>query len=504
MYQILSFLAGLGIFIFAMSLLEESIKNIGLKKLKDFVKKYTNTIYGGILTGIAITALIQSSSATTVIVLALVGAGIMPLKNAIGIIFGANIGTTVTTWIVALLGFKLKITLLSNPLLIIGALGYLLAENKKYKNLFLFMVAFGLVFIGLEFMKESMKEIANTIDLSKYQNYNFLFYVGLGIVITAIIQSSSATTAIVLTALAEGVIEYKIALLIIIGANIGTTITAWLGSIGKDYNKKRVALIHTVFNITTALLVLAILNPLSKLTLFISKNDYIIAVSIFHTVFNVLGVLIMLPFVNMLEKFSKLIFKEKPVIVTKYITHIDTSLPEIVNEALHKELKRFIKKSLKFYLHTFKISSKAFKNPDYLNLFIDYDIEKEYSLLKKLSSEIEKTALEVNNDEILKILYKITLSNKQIKDIAHNIDEFLFDDNEFLKTYIMQIRNKLLVFAKEFYEWFKHGGKKPEFKEITIDITLAIKENKISPYISITLLNVNYYINNAIKNLIDI
>ncbi|GAB6074558.1 Na/Pi cotransporter family protein [Nautilia lithotrophica] len=504
MHQFLNFIGGLGLFLFALSLLESSIKNLGLKKLKDFVKKHTSSVYGGILVGFIVTAIIQSSSATTIIVLALVGAGIMPLKNSIGVILGANIGTTVTAWIVTILGFKVKIMLFANPLLAIGALGYLLIDNKKYRNIFLFFIAFALVFIGLEFMKESMKEIAHNINLADFRQYNFVFYLILGIIITAIIQSSSATTAIALTATASGIIDYKTALLIIIGANIGTTITAWLGSIGRDSNKKRVAFIHTIFNLTTGIIVLVILNPLSKFTLYLSKNDYLIAISLFHTIFNVLGVLIILPFVNILEKLSKKIIKDKPIIVTKYITNIDTSMPEIVNEALNKELKRFVKKSLKFYLHTFKISSKAFKDEKYLNLYIDYDTDEEYKYLKKLSSEIEKVALEVNNDEILKTLYNITISNKQIKDISHNIDEFLFDDNEYLKEYISELRNKLINFAKEFYEWYKNGGEKPTYKPITRDIALAIKNDKISPYISITLLNVNYYINRALENLINI
>ena len=504
MYQIINFLGGLGLFLYALSLLESSIKNLGLKKLKEFVKKHTNSVYGGILVGFIVTAIIQSSSATTIIVLALVGAGIMPLKNSIGVILGANIGTTVTAWIVTILGFKFDIMFLANPVLAIGALGYLLTENKNYKNVFLFFIAFGLVFIGLEFMKDGMKEIANNIDLSDFKNYNPIFYLLLGIVITAIIQSSSATTAITLTATASGVIDYKTALLIIIGANIGTTVTAWLGSIGRDANKKRVALIHTVFNLITGIIVLILLNPLSKFTLYLSQNDYLIAISLFHTIFNVLGVIAIFPFVNMLEKLSIKTIKDKPVIVTKYITNIDTTMPEIANEALYKELKRFIKKSLKFYLHTFKISSKAFKDKKYLNLFIEYDTDREYKYLKKLSSEIEKVALEVNNDEILKTLYNITISNKQIKDISHNIDEFLFDDNEYLKEYITELRVKLINFAKEFYEWYKNGGDKPVFKPITRDIALAIKNNKIRPYMSITLLNVNYYINKALENITNI
>ena len=264
---IIGFLGGLGLFIFAMSLLEDSIKNLGMKKLKDFIQKFTSNIFSSILVGFLVTALIQSSSATTIIILALVGAGIMPLKNSIGIIFGANIGTTATAWLVTLLGFKVKIALFANPLVAIGALGYLIIENKKYKNIFLFMVAFGLVFIGLEFMKDSMKEISNSIDLSLYQGYNILWYVLLGSVITIIIQSSSATTAIVLTAIASSIISYEVALSLIIGANIGTTVTAWLGSIGGSSDKKRVALIHTIFNLTTGVLVLLILKPLSKFTL---------------------------------------------------------------------------------------------------------------------------------------------------------------------------------------------------------------------------------------------
>ena len=502
MENIISFLGGLGLFIFAMSLLESSIKNLGMKQLKEFVMKYTSNLFSSILVGFLITAIIQSSSATTIIVLALVGAGIMPLRNSIGIIFGANIGTTATAWLVALLGFKVKIALFANPLVAIGALGYLVIENKKYKNIFLFMVAFGLVFIGLEFMKDSMKEVANNFDLSSYQNYNIFWYIGLGIFITTIIQSSSATTAIALTAVATGVIEYKIALSLVIGANIGTTITAWLGSIGGSSDKKRVAFIHTIFNLTTGIIVIIILNPLSKFTLNLSNDDYVIAISLFHTIFNLLGVIVMLPFVGLLEKGAKKFIKDKKIIVTKYITNIDTSITEIVNEALKKEMKRFIKTSFKFYLHTFKISSKSFKDKKYLDKFIDYDIHKEYEYLKKLSAEIEKVALEVNNDEILKLLYQITLSNKNIKDISHNIDEFLFNDNEYLKEYILEIRKKLVLFAKEFYEWFKNGGEKPEFQEITRDIAVALKNNEISPYLSITLFNVNNYVNRAIKNLI--
>jgi phosphate:Na+ symporter len=498
---IISFLGGLGIFLFAMSLLENSIKNLGLKKLKEFIKKYTSNIFSSILVGFIITAIIQSSSATTIIVLALVGAGIMPLRNSIGIIFGANIGTTVTAWLVTLLGFKVKIALFANPLVAIGALGYLLIENKKYKNIFLFMVAFGLVFIGLEIMKDSMKEISNSIDLSQYQGYNILWYVLLGAIITIVIQSSSATTAITLTAIASGVISYNVALALVIGANIGTTITAWLGSIGGSSDKKRVAYIHTIFNLTTGILVLMILKPLGEWTLKLS-DDYLIAISLFHTIFNVLGVIVILPFVGWLERSAKKLIKDKKIIVTKYITNIDTSMPEIVNEALQKELKRFIKESLKFYLHTFKISTKSFKDKSYMNLFIDYPIEDEYNKLKLLSSQIEKVALEVGNDDVLKILYSITLSNKQIKDISHNIDEFLFDENEYLKEYILEIRKKIVIFAREFYEWFKNGGEKPTFEEITRDIAVAIKNNQISPYLSINLLNVNEYVNRAMKNLI--
>jgi phosphate:Na+ symporter len=498
---LLDFIGGLGIFLFAMSLLENSIKNLGLKKLKELIKKYTSNIFSSILVGFIVTAIIQSSSATTIIVLALVGAGIMPLRNSIGIIFGANIGTTVTAWLVTLLGFKVKIAIFANPLVAIGALGYLLIENKKYRNIFLFMVAFGLVFIGLEIMKDSMKEISHSIDLSQYQGYNILWYVLLGAIITIIIQSSSATTAITLTAIASSIISYNVALALVIGANIGTTITAWLGSIGGSSDKKRVAYIHTIFNLTTGVLVLMILKPLGEWTLKLSENDYLIAISLFHTIFNVLGVIVMLPFVGWLEKSSKKLIKDKKIVVTKYITDIDTSLPEIVNEALQKELRRFIKESLKFYLHTFKISTKSFKDKKYLKLFIDYDIESEYKKLKLLSSEIERVALEVGNDSVLKTLYQITLSNKQIKDISHNIDEFLFDDNQFLKEYILEVREKIIDFARKFYEWFKNGGEKPTFEEITRDIAVAIRNKEISPYLSITLFNVNEYINRAVKNL---
>lgn len=252
-FDIWKFLAGLGIFLFGMFLLEESVRNLAGRSFKRFIRKYTTGRFKSVLSGGLITALLQSSSAVSLMVLTFVGAGIMSMRNAIGVILGSNAGTTTTAWIVALLGFSLEIESLALPMIGIGGLGTIfLGSSDRYSNISKLLVGFGFLFMGLDFMKVSVEHFTDDFAMDAFTGYGILLYLLVGIVLTAIMQSSSATIAIVLTGLNAGILDFESAAAVVVGANIGTTVTVLIGSIGGNQIKKRVAASHLVFNVVTA------------------------------------------------------------------------------------------------------------------------------------------------------------------------------------------------------------------------------------------------------------
>ena len=209
-----------------MFLLEESIKKLSGRAFKRLIRLYTTGKVKSIFSGLFVTAILQSSSAVSLMVLAFVGAGIMAMENAIGVILGSNIGTTVTAWIVASIGFKVNIESFALPLIGMGGLGLIfLGKSEKYSNFSKLLVGFGFLFMGLDYMKTSVEVFATNFDLTTLPNYGIVVYVLIGLLLTAIMQSSSATLAIILTTLNAGIIEFDSATAMVIGANVGTTVT---------------------------------------------------------------------------------------------------------------------------------------------------------------------------------------------------------------------------------------------------------------------------------------
>ncbi|MCB0386983.1 MAG: Na/Pi cotransporter family protein, partial [Bdellovibrionales bacterium] len=257
-------IAGLGIFLFGMFLMEESVRKLSGRSFRRLIRDYTRGRFRSIASGVFTTGLLQSSSAISLMVLAFVGAGVMDMTSAIGVIMGSNLGTTLTGWIVATLGFSFKIESFALPLIGIGGLGLIfLGKSEKYSNISKLMVGFGFLFLGLDYMKGGVEALASQFDLSTFRDYNIFVFVGLGFIFTVLMQSSSATLAIVLTTLHAGVIDFHSGAGLVIGANIGTTFTIILGAMGAAQVKKRVALSHFLFNVVTAVVALALVYPLS-------------------------------------------------------------------------------------------------------------------------------------------------------------------------------------------------------------------------------------------------
>jgi phosphate:Na+ symporter len=343
-FDIWMFVAGLGLFLFGMKELESALASLGGNTMRAFLRKSTYTTGRGIATGIFSTAVLQSSSVVTLMLLAFVGAGILSFQQAIGVVLGANLGTTVTGWLVAFFGFSFKIQSFALPLVGIGALGQVFLSSKpRWRDAARLLTGFGLLFFGLDFMKSSIDAFAAGIDLRDFANYPAVIFVAVGLVFTALVQSSSATMVIALSALNAGVISFPAAGSLIIGANLGTTVTILLGSMGGKGTvvKRKVAYTHFLFNLLTAAVAIPLLGFLSWIIIELWEvENPLYELTAFHTLFNAMGILIFLPLVKPIARWldRKVVDHRQPV--TRFIHRLpaveyDASIAALYNELLH-------------------------------------------------------------------------------------------------------------------------------------------------------------------------
>lgn len=313
----------LGLFLYGIKLLSEGLQKSAGDKMKAILKLMTKNRFVSVLTGIIITVLIQSSSATTVMVVSFVNAGLMDLVQAIGVILGANIGTTFTGWMVALLGFKLDISLLALVSIAFAA-PMMFSKKNKTREVADVLLGFGLLFLGLNFMQHSMPDLTGNVDalafLGRFNSDSFLMSITcilLGTAITVVVQSSSAAMAMTLTMAFNGWLGVNASAALILGSNIGTTITAYLASIGTSTTAKRAAWAHIIFNVVGSIITLIFFKPFLLLVNAITPgNIYALSgtalsqqlplfLAMFHTVFNVVNTLIFFPFVRSYSRFIK-------------------------------------------------------------------------------------------------------------------------------------------------------------------------------------------------------
>jgi len=340
--------AGIAIFLIGMVFMEDGFKLFSGGILEKVLEKSTKTVPKAISTGFIATAIVQSSSLLTIIVISFLSAELISLSGAIGVIFGSNIGTTTTAWIVSSFGVKIKIAHYAMPMLIFGVI-FRFNTNKSYQGFGNVLVGLGFVFLGIGYMKEGFESLKAGLDLAQFAIDGYLgvlVYIVIGAIATVVIQSSSATMALIITALATGQIEYTNALALAIGANIGTTVTAIIGSLSSNANGKRLAVAHFIFNIVTGFIAIVFLYQLADivdiLSVYIGINDtdYAMKLALFHTIFNVIGVLVVSPFTAKLVVFLKGLFQEElqDIQRAKYLDKIVSSVPEAAIKSLQKEV----------------------------------------------------------------------------------------------------------------------------------------------------------------------
>ena len=323
--SIFTLIGALGLFLYGMNLMSSGLQKAAGSGLRKFLASITSNPLKGVVTGLGVTAVIQSSSATTVMVVGFVNAGLLTLKQAISVIMGANIGTTFTAWIIALFGFKADVSMLAVPLM---ALGFIMSISKKgkWRDISEFVVGFSLLFLGLSFMKNSVPDLQSSPEVLNFLQswsghgiFSVLLFVLVGTVLTLILQSSSATVALTLIFLNMGWIQFDMAAAMVLGENIGTTITANIAASVGNRNARRAALAHTVFNLFGVIWAIALFRPflslihliISGLGLSGSAEAPLYSISMLHTVFNLINTGILIWFIPVIEKFVCRVIKEK-------------------------------------------------------------------------------------------------------------------------------------------------------------------------------------------------
>ena len=373
--QVFTLLGALGMFLYGMNLMSSGLQKAAGDKLRGFLSAMTSNPLKGVLTGLGITTVIQSSSATTVMVVSFVNAGLLTLTQAIGVIMGANIGTTVTAWMVSWLGFKADISILAVPLML---LGFLFSNSKKdkRKNVGELIVGFCLLFLGLSFMKNSVPDLRQTPEVlefvSSWAAHGFgsvLLFLVFGTILTLVLQSSSATMAITLIMLSMGWIPFHMACAMVLGENIGTTITANIAASIGNTQAKRAAMSHTIFNVFGVLWALALYNPFLQFVGFVTEKLFglpnpaaegfsvseatspegtaaLYGLSMLHTLFNLTNTLVLVWFTGLISKAVCLIIRtpenqEKEVFRLKYISAGPLATPELSVEQAFGEIIHF-------------------------------------------------------------------------------------------------------------------------------------------------------------------
>lgn len=423
----INLMGGLGLFLYGMNLMADGLQKSAGERLKKIVGLLTSNVLMGVLVGALVTAIIQSSSATTVMVVGFVNAGIMTLPQAIGVIMGANIGTTITAQLVSL-----DLVGIAPVALGIGIIMYLFSKNQKTKTIAEILIGFGILFTGMDFMKNAVKPLSEykgfTDALVAFGNKPFLGIL-LGFGITAIVQSSSASMGMLLAISSQGLIPLSSALPILYGENIGTCVTSLISSIGASINARRAALMHLIFNIIgTIVFMLILTKPITMIVQNLNPDDVSRQIANAHTLFNITNVILLLPFSKFIVKLTMKLMpvREEEINNKKTVHYIDDRMMETPSIALSNTIKETLrmgqkaKKSLSNAMEGFLEKSKektdaSFKDEKLINLL-------QKNILNYLL-KLSKTSLNDDSRESVDLLFNTVNDIERVGDHAENIAE---------------------------------------------------------------------------------
>lgn len=538
--------AGVAIFLFGMLMLEDGFKLFGGGFLEQILARATGSVPKSLLFGIVSTTLMQSSSLVSVITISFLSAGLLTLLAGVGIIFGANIGTTTGAWLVAGFGLKVNISAYAMPLLAIGVV--LVFQKSKYlKGAGFVMAGLGFLFLGIHHMKVGFETFKDSFDLTRYAMTGILglmVYTLVGTAATVVMQSSHATMVLIITALASGQISYENALALAIGANIGTTITAIIGSLTANFQGKRLALAHLIFNGATAIVALVFINQIREAVDFfsqllgIAETDFALKLAVFHTIFNVLGVALMLPLMNRLITFIERVIREPAIDLSrpKYLSQAVEEFPDTIETALQKEVKHLYDNAVELITHGLNIHRHdLFEATDIAALVsasckpVDFDMDARYEQrVKTLYSAIVEfttrvTSRELPPDIIARIYQLRDVSERivrAIKDIKHmrkNVIRYTVPHQDVMSDLYNELRTQIARILVEINNleladpehrsrlWLEEERTHVEsdHQSTNLRIGALIRGGKISADAATSFLNDSHYAYGAMRELIE-
>ena len=515
--NVLSVLGGLAMFLYGMAFMSEGLQKSAGDRLRAFMASMTSNAFKRVLTGTVVTALVQSSSATTIMVVSFVNAGLLTLGNAIGVIMGANIGTTLTAWITSL-GFSVNIALFAVPMM---AFGFVMHSSKKasLKNVGQFLMGFAVMYVGLTFMKDCSNAILDNYQsgmMSFFGSINgfgfgsVLLFLIAGAVLTIVLQASSATMAITMLLAASGLIDFKLAVAMVLGENIGTTITANIAAAVANTSAKRAARAHTIFNIVGVIWVLAVLRPIIGLICVIMeslgfydpveasrqlahiansgisvspedmemyKNSLLYGIAMLHTLFNITNTCVLIWFVPLIEKAVIWLVKEPKgeteVFRLKYISGGPLSTAELsINEA-QQELIHFAQICRNGFGYIRQAVNE--QNPEKFDALNDKLVKYE-EITDRIEYEIATYLNEVSKNEIseeaatkIKAMYKIISELESLGDSGEAIGRILKRKNVHHKEFdkpILDRLNKIMDLVQKSYDVMIENIQNPDLRDI--------------------------------------
>lgn len=537
--------AGVSIFLFGMIALEEGFRAFTGGLLENILRRTTDKLWKSLSFGIVTTTLMQSSSLVSVITISFLSAGLIGLAAGIGIIFGANLGTTTGAWLVAGLGLKVKISAYAMPMLVFGVI-LIFQKSRSMKGLGYILAGLGFLFLGIHHMKEGFESFRETIDLVAYAVPGFaglMLFSLIGVAATVIMQSSHATLVLIITALAAQQITYENALALAIGANIGTTITAIIGSMSANIEGKRLAAAHLVFNLVTGLVAILAINQLVIVVDYLSEvggiaaDDYTLKLAVFHTIFNLLGIVLMIPFINRLVTLLNRLFVTEVVDVVQplYLNDAALEFPEAVFESVRKETEHLYDNAFEVMAQGINLRPGDILSDQDLDELVQrpgkavpFDIDVEYErkvkvLYSAIIEYISRSQLTMPS-EFSEQLYNLRQSARNIvealKDIKHlqkNLSQYITSDNANIRREYNIIRAQLAKVLRKLdrVRQQDEGEKtvltldslklKMKKHDATINGMLdkLIREKLISAQMATSLMNDSSYAHDVARNLID-
>ncbi len=558
--DMLTLLGSLGLFLYGMKVMSDALMEVAGDRMRGILASMTSKRLFAVFTGFLITAVIQSSSATTLMVVSFANASLLTLVESIGVIMGANIGTTVTAWLITILGFKVSMSAIALPLV---GLGFLMtfSKGKTRRQWGHFVVGFAVLFIGLQFLKDAVPDIGSNPQalefLSKYTQLGFvsiLIFLAIGTILTVVIQSSSATMALTLVMCFEGWIPFDMAAAMVLGENIGTTITANLAAVIANYHAKRTARAHLIFNMIGVIWMLLLFTPfLNAVDWFVTRDHSAspfvqatavpVALSVFHTAFNIANTSLLIWFVPLIARFvttlvPEKVDPEKDIDQPMYLNSSHLRYPQTGIAALLKEsIRLFEKTAYKAIAHGINVHRADIESDKKLREIVDQrevisiDVEQlYYGKIKTIYNKIVEfatqlqSAFELDKGKIA-LIRKILVANRHIvanvkamKSLHKNMSTYIASDNYHIKYEYNQLRKTILKVMREIQDLKvaeqpdKHLKKLAKLKEKAVrsdvlmdgSINDLVRKNRITNEMATSLMNDSAIVTRMVRSLITV